>query len=134
MTSYILKNIDESKDILMYQEKECYNFTPSAKYKWVKKITVLDSDLVNAIWENKLEKEYSKALKNIYALLANTSDDEGASLDIFEEIEKIKQYFMSFSSKKVDKKIVNKYLKKILTLENNLKVVSKRKNEVGKGR
>ncbi len=134
MTSYILKNIDESKDILMYQEKESYNFTPSAKYKWVKKITVLDSDLVDAIWENKLEKEYSKALKNIYALLANTSDDEGASLDIFEEIEKIKQYFMSFSSKKVDKKIVNKYLKKILTLENNLKVVSKRKNEVGKGR
>ncbi len=38
MTSYILKNNKKSKDILLFEEKESYSFTPKKKtYKWVKK-------------------------------------------------------------------------------------------------
>lgn len=53
MTSYILKNNKNSKDILLFEEKEAYSFTPKKTYKWVKKVTVLDTEMLSNVWKNK---------------------------------------------------------------------------------
>ena len=36
MTSYILKNNKKDKDILLFEEKNSYSFTPKKTYKWLK--------------------------------------------------------------------------------------------------
>ena len=74
MTSYILKNNKKSKDVLLFEEKESYSFTPKKTYKWVKKVTILDTEMLSKVWENKINKEYEKLLKLIYSLKREYSD------------------------------------------------------------
>ena len=88
MTSYILKNNKKSKDILLFEEKKSYSFTPKKTYKWVKKITILDTEMLSEVWENKINKEYDKLLKLIYSLISEEDTTSGDVLIAYTEIER----------------------------------------------
>ena len=138
MTSYILKNNKKSKDILLFEEKESYSFTPKKTYKWVKKITILDTEMLSKVWENKVNKEYEKLLKLIYSLISEEDTTSGDVLIAYTEIDRIKKYLVSLKEKGLKKEIIEKYLKKLYILELELKKVHvmelTEEIEMGKGR
>lgn len=136
MTNYILKNNKESQEVLLYQEKTTYSFTPKKGYQEIKKITVLDPEMLNCLWERKLEKEYEKLLKLIYSLVANDDTTSGDVLIAYTEIDRIKKYLLSLDEKIVEKKLLEKYLKKLYILELELKKVHVMEltEEIGRGR
>lgn len=138
MTSYILKNNKKSKDILLFEEKESYSFTPKKTYKWVKKVTILDTEMLSEVWENKINKEYEKLLKLIYSLISEEDATSGDVLIAYTEIERIKKYLISLREKGLKKEIIEKYLKKLYILELELKKVHvmelTEEIEMGKGR
>ena len=136
MTNYILKNNKENQEVLLYQEKTTYSFTPKKGYQEIKKITVLDPEMLNCLWERKLEKEYEKLLKLIYSLVANDDTTSGDVLIAYTEIDRIKKYLLSLDEKIVEKKLLEKYLKKLYILELELKKVHVMEltEEIGRGR
>lgn len=123
MTSYILKKNEEAKDVLLYQETSSYSFTPKKNFKWVKKVTVLDEDMLNAIWGNKLNKEYERLLKIVYVLISSDDTTSGDVLVAYTEINRIKEYLENLMKKRLDKKIYEKYKQKLFLLELELKKV-----------
>ena len=136
MNSYILKKNKKDEDILLFQEKISYSFTPKKSYKWVKKVTVLDPDMLSSIWENKITKEYNKLLKIIYGLISSDETDSSNVLVTYTEIERLKQYLLSLEIKGLKKEFINKYLKKLYILELELKKVHvvELTEEIGRGR
>lgn len=138
MTSYILKNNKKSKDVLLFEEKESYSFTPKKTYKWVKKVTILDTEMLSKVWENKINKEYEKLLKLIYSLISEDDTTSGDVLIAYTEIDRIKKYLVSLKEKGLKKEIIEKYLKKLYILELELKKVHvmelTEEIEMGKGR
>ncbi len=138
MTSYILKNNKKSKDVLLFEEKESYSFTPKKTYKWVKKVTILDTEMLSKVWENKINKEYEKLLKLIYSLISEEDTTSGDVLIAYTEIDRIKKYLVSLKEKGLKKEIIEKYLKKLYILELELKKVHvmelTEEIEMGKGR
>lgn len=138
MTSYILKNNKKSKDVLLFEEKESYSFTPKKTYKWVKKVTILDTEMLSKVWENKINKEYEKLLKLIYSLISEDDTTSGDVLIAYTEIDRIKKYLLSLKEKGLKKEIIEKYLKKLYILELELKKVHvmelTEEIEMGKGR
>ncbi|CDF21056.1 unknown [Clostridium sp. CAG:609] len=136
MNSYILKKNKKDEDILLFQEKISYSFTPKKSYKWVKKVTVLDPDMLSSIWENKIIKEYNKLLKIIYGLISSDETDSSNVLVTYTEIERLKQYLLSLEVKGLKKELINKYLKKLYILELELKKVHVMEltEEIGRGR
>ncbi len=136
MNSYILKKNKKDEDILLFQEKISYSFTPKKSYKWVKKVTVLDPDMLSSIWENKIIKEYNKLLKIIYGLISSDETDSSNVLVTYTEIERLKQYLLSLEIKGLKKEFINKYLKKLYILELELKKVHVMEltEEIGRGR
>lgn len=136
MNSYILKKNKKDEDILLFQEKISYSFTPKKSYKWVKKVTVLDPDMLSSIWENKIIKEYNKLLKIIYGLISSDETDSSNVLVTYTEIERLKQYLLSLEIKGLKKEFINKYLKKLYVLELELKKVHVMEltEEIGRGR
>lgn len=138
MTSYILKNNPEDHDILMLEEKEAYTFTPKKTYKWVKKVTILDSEILSKVWTNKIDKEYEKLLKLVYGLVSEEDTTSGDVLEAYTEIDRIKKYVLSLKEKGLKEKMIEKYLKKLYILELELKKVHvielTEEIEMGKGR
>lgn len=136
MNSYILKKNKKDEDILLFQEKISYSFTPKKSYKWVKKVTVLDPEMLSSIWENKITKEYNKLLKIIYGLISSDETDSSNVLVTYTEIERLKQYLLSLEIKGLKKEFINKYLKKLYILELELKKVHVMEltEEIGRGR
>ena len=138
MTSYILKNNPEEHDILLLEEKEAYTFTPKKTYKWVKKVTILDAEILSKVWTNKIDKEYEKLLKLVYGLVSEEDTTSGDVLEAYTEIDRIKKYVLSLKEKGLKEKIMEKYLKKLYILELELKKVHvielTEEIELGKGR
>mgnify|MGYP004508203013 CR=1 FL=1 len=138
MTSYILKNNPEDHDILLLEEKEAYTFTPKKTYKWVKKVTILDAEILSKVWTNKIDKEYEKLLKLVYGLVSEEDTTSGDVLEAYTEIDRIKKYVLSLKEKGLKEKIMEKYLKKLYILELELKKVHvielTEEIELGKGR
>lgn len=138
MTSYILKNNPEDHDILLLEEKEAYTFTPKKTYKWVKKVTILDTEILSKVWTNKIDKEYEKLLKFVYGLVSEEDTTSGDVLEAYTEIDRIKKYLLSLKEKGLKEKIMEKYLKKLYILELELKKVHvielTEEIEMGKGR
>lgn len=132
MTSYILKNTKKEKDILLFEEKESYSFTPKKKYTSIKRVTILDQELLNKIWENKIKKEYDNLLKLIYLLKEDETGSENI-LVTYTEIDRIKNYLLYLSKKGLKKEILEKYLKKLYILESKLNNIQE-KTHIGKGR
>ena len=120
MSSYILKNNKEEHKVLLYQEKASYTFSPKKGYNEVKKITILDPNMLNTLWEHKIDKEYSKLLKLIYSLVSNDDTTSTDVLIAYTEIERIKEYLLTL------KNILELELKKIHVMELT--------EEIGKGR
>lgn len=138
MTSYILKNNPEDHDILLLEEKEAYTFTPKKTYKWVKKVTILDTEILSKVWTNKIDKEYEKLLKFVYGLVSEEDTTSGDVLEAYTEIDRIKKYLLSLKEKGLKEKMIEKYLKKLYILELELKKVHvielTEEIEMGKGR
>lgn len=136
MSSYILKNNKEEHKVLLYQEKASYTFSPKKGYNEVKKITILDPNMLNTLWEHKIDKEYSKLLKLIYSLVSNDDTTSTDVLIAYTEIERIKEYLLTLKNKGLKKELLDKYLKKLYILELELKKnhVMELTEEIGKGR
>ena len=136
MSSYILKNNKEEHKVLLYQEKASYTFSPKKGYNEVKKITILDPNMLNTLWEHKIDKEYSKLLKLIYSLVSNYDTTSTDVLIAYTEIERIKEYLLTLKNKGLKKELLDKYLKKLYILELELKKihVMELTEEIGKGR
>lgn len=136
MSSYILKNNKEEHKVLLYQEKASYTFSPKKGYNEVKKITILDPNMLNTLWEHKIDKEYSKLLKLIYSLVSNDDTTSTDVLIAYTEIERIKEYLLTLKNKGLKKELLDKYLKKLYILELELKKihVTELTEEIGKGR
>lgn len=136
MTSYILKTINKEEEVLLYQEKVKYSFTPKKSYKWINKVSVLSEDLLNKIWIGKITRDYNKILNIIYKLVESDDTTSGDVLKTYNEIERIKEYLLKLAKDGLERKIVNKYLEKLYVLELELKKVHviELKEEIGRGR
>ena len=124
MNSYILKNDDEEKKVLLYKEQSGYSFSPKKGYKRVKKITVLDADMVSSILESKIVKAYNRLLKIVYNLV--TSGDETTSGDVlvaYTELGRIRNILLYKYNQYLKKEFIEKYMKKLYILELELKKV-----------
>ena len=132
MTNYILKNTKKDHEVLLYQEKSSYKFSPKESIE----VTVLDNEMLNPLWEHKLNKEYEKLLKIIYALVSNDDTTSDDVLVAYTEINRIKEYLLSLRKKGLKKEILEKYVKKLYILELELKKVHVMEltEEIGKGR
>ena len=124
MNSYILKNDDKEKKVLLYKEQTGYSFSPKKEYKRVKKITVLDADMVSGILEDKIVKAYNRLLKIIYDLIV--AGDETTSGDVlvaYTELDRIRNILLYKYNQYLKKEFVDKYMKKLYILEIKLKKV-----------
>lgn len=124
MNSYVLKNSDEEKKVLLYEEKTSYSFSPKKGYKRVKKITVLDQEILSKILEEKVTKSYNKLIKIIYDLINSEDTTSGDILVTFTEIDRIKDILLYKYNKKLKKEFIDKYLKKLYLLEQELKKIN----------
>ncbi len=141
MNSYILKNDDKEKKVLLYKEQVGYTFSPKKNYKKVKKITVLDKDMISGILEEKVSKSYSRLLKIIYSMV--TAGDETTSGDVlmaYTELDRIRNILLYKYNQYLKKEFVEKYMQKLYALELELKKVhvlelkEEIREEKGKGR
>lgn len=123
MNSFILKNDDEEKKVLLYEEKKSYSFTPKKGYKRVKKITVLDKDMVSSILEDKIEKKYNLLIKIIYDLITSDDTTSGDVLAAYTELDRIRNILLYKYNEYIKKEFIDKYLKKLYVLELELKKV-----------
>ena len=123
MNSFILKNDDEEKKVLLYEEKKSYSFTPKKGYKRVKKITVLDKDMVSSILEDKIEKKYNLLIKIIYDLITSDDNTSGDVLAAYTELYRIRNILLYKYNEYIRKEFIDKYLKKLYVLELELKKV-----------
>lgn len=124
MNSYILKNDDDERKILLYKEKTGYSFSPKNGYKRVKKITVLDKGMVSSILEDKVIKAYNRLIKVIYSLI--TAGDETTSGDVlmaYTELDRIRNILLYKYHEYLKKEFIEKYMKKLYILELELKKV-----------
>lgn len=123
MNSFILKNDDEEKKVLLYEEKKSYSFTPKNRYKRVKKITVLDKDMVSSILEDKIVKKYNLLIKIIYDLITSDDTTSGDVLAAYTELDRIRNILLYKYNEYLRKEFIDKYLKKLYVLELELKKV-----------
>lgn len=124
MNSYILKNDDDEKKVLLYKEKTGYSFSPKKGYKRVKKITVLDKNMVSGILEDKVIKYYERLIRIIYSLITNGDDTtSGDVLMAYTEIDRLRNIIMYKYHEHLRKEFITKYLKKLYVLELELKKV-----------
>ena len=124
MNSYILKKDDEEKKVLLYKEQTGYEFSPKKGIKRVKKITVIDEDVVSSILEDKVVKAYNRLIKIIYSLI--TAGDETTSGDVlvaYTELDRIRNILLYKYNQYLKKQFVDKYMKKLYVLELELKKV-----------
>ena len=124
MSSYILKNNDEEKKVLLYEEKMGYTFSPKKGYKRVKKITVMDPAILAQILEEKFMKSYNKLIKIIYDLVNSDDTNSGDILVTYTEIDRLKQILLYKYNKKMHKEFIDKYLKKLYLLELELNKIN----------
>ena len=123
MSSFILKNDDEEKKVLLYEEKKSYSFTPKKGYKRVKKVTVLDKDMVSSILEDKIIKKYNLLIKIIYDLISSDDTTSGDVLAAYTELDRIRNIMLYKYQEHLKKEFIDKYLKKLYILEMELKKV-----------
>ena len=123
MNSFIMKNDDEEKKVLVYGEKKSYCFTPKNGYKRVKKITVLDKDMVSSILEDKIVKKYNLLIKIIYDLITSDDTTSGDVLAAYTELDRIRNILLYKYNEYLRKEFIDKYLKKLYVLELEFKKV-----------
>ena len=141
MNSYILKNDDKERKVLLYKEQAGYTFSPKKKYQKIKKITVLDKEMINGILEEKVSKAYNRLLKIVYQMvMAGDETTSGDVLEAYTELDRIRNILLYKYNQHLKKEFVEKYMQKLYLLELELKKVHvmELKDEIamekGKGR
>jgi hypothetical protein len=122
MNSYILKDSNKEKSVLLYQEKKGYTWSPKKNYQKITKITVLDKEMLGGLFQGKVEKKYNRLLKIVYALITSEDTTSGDVLVAYTEIERIKQYLLGLEEY-VTKEFIERYLNKLYILELELKKI-----------
>ena len=123
MESYILKNTEESQKILLYQEKTGYSFSPKTGSYRVKKITVLNDEMVETILKDKVINKYNRLLQIIYNLVDSDDTTSGDVLVTYTEIDRLKDILLNKYYKYLKREFIEKYLRKLQALEVELKKV-----------
>lgn len=123
MNSFILKNDNEEKKVLLYEEKKSYSFTPKKGYKKVKKITVLDKDMTSSILEDKIIRKYNLLIKIIYDLISSDDTTSGDVLAAYTDLDRLRNIMLYKYHEYLRKEFIDKYLKKLYILELELKKV-----------
>lgn len=125
MESYILKNTEESKSVLLYQEKKGYSFTPKNGSYRVEKITVLNETMVECILKDKVINKYNRLLQIIYSIISGGNDDEtsGNVLVTYTEIDRLRNILLNRYYRYLKREFIEEYLKKLQVLEIQLKKV-----------
>ena len=123
MNTFILKNDNEEKKVLLYEEKKSYSFTPKKGYKKVKKITVLDKDMTSSILEDKIIRKYNLLIKIIYDLISSDDTTSGDVLAAYTELDRLRNIMLYKYHEYLRKEFIDKYLKKLYILELELKKV-----------
>ena len=122
MNSYILKDSNKEKSVLLYQEKTGYTWSPKKNYQKVTKITVLDKEMLGGVFQGKLGKKYNRLLRIVYSLITSEDTTSGDVLVAYTEIERIRQYLLSLEEY-VSQDFIERYLNKLYLLELELKKV-----------
>lgn len=119
MKNYILKNINDEKKVLLYQEKSGYTFSPKS-VSINRKITILNEEMLKSILKENVENKYQRLVKLIYQYLndGDFSSDEGSI--VYSEIDSFKKRLLGKYHKYLDAKLIDKYLKKVKILEGEL--------------
>lgn len=118
MSNYVIKKVTVKKAKVNYDVQDGYDFLPkSKKYENVAKVTVIDANLQKQIMHKKMANDYKKIVTQIYNLLNDDSDDTGNLLTAFTELDRLKQIFMYKYHQKVERKLLEMYLKKLSILE-----------------
>ena len=120
MTNYILKNTKGEKKVLLYQEKSGYTFSPK-NYYYNRKITILNEDMVVSILKENVEKRYKRLVTLIYSFLTDGDFSGDAGILVYNEIDSFRNRLIGKYQKYLDPKTIEKYLKKVSILENELK-------------
>lgn len=123
MNNYILKNTEDEEKVLLYQEKKGYSFSPKKGYYRVKKITVLNDEMIECILKEKVVNKYNRLIQIIYSLITSEDTTSGDVLVTYTEIDRLKNILMNKYSKYLKKEFIEKYLKKLHILELELKKV-----------
>lgn len=124
MKNYILKNTPQEEKILLYQEKSGYSFSPKQGVYRVKKITVLNEEMISSILKGKLMSKYKRLLKIVYSLIE--SGDETSSGDVFvtyTELDRLKSILLYKYAKYLDPKFIKNFYQKLEILEMELKKI-----------
>ena len=118
MSNYIIKKVTIKRTKVNYQENDAYTFHPKGNgYKDIK-VSVIDNALKEGIFRQKIENDYKKIVAKIYDILNSTSDDDSANtLVAYTELDRLKQLFMYKYEEKVNRKLLEQYLKKMSILE-----------------
>lgn len=74
--------------------------------------------------EEKVTKSYNKLIKIIYDLINSEDTTSGDILVTFTEIDRIKDILLYKYNKKLKKEFIDKYLKKLYLLEQELKKIN----------
>ena len=118
MSNYIIKKVTIRKAKVNYQEADGYEFAPKGKkYDDVAKVTVLEKSLKEQILKKKIENDYRKIVMHISTILNEDPDDSGSVLTAYTELDRLKQILIYKYKEKLNKKILEMYLKKLSILE-----------------
>lgn len=139
MESFILKNTEENEKVLLYQEKTGYSFSPKSGYR-VKKITILNENMIESILKEKVSSKYNRLIKIVYNLITSDDTTSGDVLVTYTELDRLKDILLYKYNKYLKKEFIEFYLKKLKVLEMELKKVhvmeltQEVEEERGKGR
>lgn len=121
MESYILKNTEEKKHILMYEEKDGYTFVPKKGSLENSKVIVLDKKMIKGLLKNNVETKFNRLLKIFYSLYETDDTTSGDILATYREIDRLRRILLEKYYRYLDKKFIEQYLQKLQEMDFELK-------------
>lgn len=125
MNQYIIEKTIEEKSVVSYKEKDGVSFSPkkTTKMHHVKRITVIDAELIEKMIMKKIDKEYKRILSIIYSIMNSDDSNSGDILVAYTEIQRLENIILAKYKKALKKEVIEKYLKKLKILEIELQKV-----------
>lgn len=116
-----IKKVKNEFEILELEDKELFSIKNKEEI-----IKVYDQELLEKIIDNTFNKKYRKLL---YLIMSVNEDEDSTDTDAelaLLKIEDLKKYIMLHYSELISKRLLNKYLKMLMILENKIEFNKKR--------
>lgn len=116
-----IKKVRNEFEILELEDKELFSIKNKEEI-----IKVYDQELLEKIIDNTFNKKYRKLL---YLIMSVNEDEDSTDTDAelaLLKIEDLKKYIMLHYSELISKRLLNKYLKMLMILENKIEFNKKR--------